>query len=100
VEQAADKLSAAAALTVVHRLAVAGAETADLPEADNRDNREVANSNKAVAAADTAGVCLEVHTIYNNRNSTPSTSPHCLVSKSIGNSHNATARRRPRSASV
>jgi len=91
-------VAVAPALAAVHRALAAVA--ADLPEADIRDNKEVANSSKAVVVADTEDVCPEVHTIYNNRNSTPSTSPLRLVSKSIGNSHSATAHQRPRLASV
>ena len=69
-------------------------------EEDTRDNKEAANSSKAEAEADKVDVCLEVHTICSNRNSTPSTSPLRLVSKSIGNNHSATAHQRPGLASV
>ena len=62
-----------------------GAPEADLPVADSPGNKEAATASKEVAAADTEDACLEVHTIYSNRNSTPNTSPPRLVSKSIGN---------------
>jgi hypothetical protein len=91
---------AAAEPAAAHKLVVGAAVKADLPEADIRDNMEVANSSKAVVEADKVGVCPEVHTICNNRNSTPSTSPLHLVSKSTGNSHSATARQRLRPASA
>jgi hypothetical protein len=83
-----------------HKLVVAAAVKADLPEADIRDNMEVANSSKAVVVADMEGACPEVHTICNNRNSIPSTSPLRLVSKSTGNSHSATDRQRLRPESA
>jgi hypothetical protein len=86
-------------LAAGHRSAAVAAVKADLPVADIRDNTEAANSSKVEVEADKAGVCLEVHTICNNRNPTPNTSPLRLVSKSTGNIHNSIVRRRPRSAS-
>jgi hypothetical protein len=98
--RAADKLSVAApAQAVVRMLEVAVAVKADLPEADNRDNMGAASSSKAVVAADMADVFPEAHTIYNNRNLIPSTSPLRLVSKSTGNTHSSIVRRRLLSAS-
>lgn len=81
-----------------HKLEVAAAVKADLWEADIRDNKEVANSSKAVVEADKVGAFLEVHTICNNRTLIPNTSPLRLVSKSIGNSRSAIAHRRLRAA--
>ena len=75
---------AAAVPEADNKLAVVEVE-ADLPAADTPDNKEAATASKEVAAADTEDACLEVHTICSNRNSTPSTSPLRLVSKSIGN---------------
>jgi hypothetical protein len=88
-------MAVAQAQAVAHKSEGAEGETADQSAADIRGNKEVANSSKAVVEADMADVCPEGHTIYNNRNPIPSTSPHRLVSKSTGNNRSATVRRRP-----
>jgi len=92
---AEDNLSGEVAARKLEGAAVVKAGPA---EADKLGNMAVANSNKAAVVVDTADVYQEVRTIYNNRNQTPNTSPHRLVSKPIGNIRRTTGRRRLRSA--
>jgi len=100
VELAEHKLSVAEpARAVAHKWEVAAGAKADLPEADIRDNMATANSNKAVAEADMADVCPEVHAICNNRNLLPTTIRRHPGSKPTGSIDSSIVRRQPRPAS-